>query len=443
MTLKGKLFEAISALPLSPENASLVFAVAFNLAMFAVAWAHVEEEVVRQGLKQRPGTRLSGVTRPGDPRRLREPRAAATFQQPKGPRALAGTTPCARGNSAPRGSRPSPTSTGRARAFPSTPRRPRPGRSSPRHAHSGSTPSSCRCGQRPMPCTPRNSNLGRSTSQGSRASRRSPFRIRSSSGSRRPIARASNCTPGSIPTGRGMLRAIAARGQPCGDHATRLVKTYGDQLWLDPGEPGAVEHVLAVVLDVVRRYDVDGVHIDDYFYPYPIEDGPGTEGRLPGRTLLARLPGTRRNAFPRRMATAERGRIRRTLLPGGPPREPIVRVGVSPFGLGRPDRRPPGISGFSQYDKIYANVELWLEQGWLDYLAPQLYWPGSSPGQPFGTLLDYWHAQNPKGRHVWPGLFTSRIGCPTPGLPTRSRGRCNSRAPAAAAWAMRISAWPR
>jgi hypothetical protein len=86
-----------------------------------------------------------------------------------------------------------------------------------------------------------------------------------------------------------------------------------------------------------------------------------------------------------------------------------VRFGVSHFGVGRPDRRPPGVTGFSQYDKLNADVELWLAQGWLDYLAPQLYWAIDSPGQPFGVLLDYWMGANTAGKHIWPGLFTSRI----------------------------------
>ncbi|MFA6443355.1 MAG: family 10 glycosylhydrolase, partial [Sterolibacterium sp.] len=86
-----------------------------------------------------------------------------------------------------------------------------------------------------------------------------------------------------------------------------------------------------------------------------------------------------------------------------------LRFGVSPFGLGRPDNRPPGIAGFSQYDKLYANVELWLNRGWLDYLAPQLYWPINQAPQAFGVLLDYWASENRLGRHLWPGLFTSRI----------------------------------
>jgi len=89
--------------------------------------------------------------------------------------------------------------------------------------------------------------------------------------------------------------------------------------------------------------------------------------------------------------------------------KPWVLFGISPFGLGQPTRRAPGIAGFSQYDKLYADVELWLQQGWLDYLAPQLYWPIDQPAQAFAVLLDTWARDNPMKRHIWPGLFTSRI----------------------------------
>ena len=89
--------------------------------------------------------------------------------------------------------------------------------------------------------------------------------------------------------------------------------------------------------------------------------------------------------------------------------KPHVRFGISPFGIGRPDRRPAGISGFSQYDQLYADVELWIERGWMDYLTPQLYWPRAQKAQAFGVLLDYWTAQNPRKRHLWPGLYTSQV----------------------------------
>jgi hypothetical protein len=90
--------------------------------------------------------------------------------------------------------------------------------------------------------------------------------------------------------------------------------------------------------------------------------------------------------------------------------KPWVRFGISPFGLPRPDRRPPGITGFSQYDQLHADVERWVSEGWLDYLAPQLYWPITQTAQAFPVLLDAWLRDNPRGRHIWAGLFTSRIG---------------------------------
>jgi len=89
--------------------------------------------------------------------------------------------------------------------------------------------------------------------------------------------------------------------------------------------------------------------------------------------------------------------------------KPGVRFGISPFGLGKPALRPVGIAGFSQYDKLYADVERWLAEGWLDYLAPQLYWPIAQKAQAFEVLRDYWQAQNPQQRHIWPGLFTSKV----------------------------------
>ena len=213
-------------------------------------------------------------------------------------------------------------------------------------------------------------------------------------------------------------RHASARSPLAANHVANtrpdLVRAYGDQLWLDPGEPDAVEHVLAVILDVARRYDVDGIHLDDYFYPYPILDETGQKVDFPDepswQAFLAK-GGTLSRADWRRRNVDE---FVERLYQEVHREKPQVLVGLSPFGIGRPDRRPSCVTGFSQYDEIYADVELWLEQGWLDYLVPQLYWPRNSFGQPFGTLLDYWRAQNPKGRHVWPGLFTSHIGLPDP-----------------------------
>ena len=187
-----------------------------------------------------------------------------------------------------------------------------------------------------------------------------------------------------------------------------LVRRYGDQLWLDPAEAQAAEHGLSVIRDVVSRYDLDGVHIDDYFYPYPLQqagaDVPFPDDEPWQRYVLdgGDLP---RDAWRRRHVDRFVQALYRTVKSI----KPHVRVGISPFGIGRPDRRPAGITGFSQYDRLYADVEHWLASGWLDYLAPQLYWPLAQREQAFEVLLAYWQQQNPLARAVWPGLFTSRL----------------------------------
>lgn len=198
-----------------------------------------------------------------------------------------------------------------------------------------------------------------------------------------------------------------ARTQPA------LVKSYGDQLWMDPGEPLAAERTLAVVADLLRRYAVDGLHIDDYFYPYPVSsgsgdaapdrpfpDGPAWQRYLQGGGTLARDDWRRDNV--NRLVQAMSATVKRE--------RPAALFGISPFGLGRPDLRPPGIQGFSQYHKLYADVERWCAEGWCDYLAPQLYWAIDQGPQAFAVLLDYWLAQARPGMAVWPGLYTSRIG---------------------------------
>jgi uncharacterized lipoprotein YddW (UPF0748 family) len=220
-----------------------------------------------------------------------------------------------------------------------------------------------------------------------------------------------------------------------------IVKPYGEFLWMDPGEAAAADQAVAVIIDVVRRYDIDGVHIDDYFYPYPVKDTDGRDVPFPddaswnayvasgGRLELADWRRGNVDALVERLYREVRRENDR------------VRVGVSPFGIGRPDRRPPGVTGFSQYDAIYANVERWLENGWMDYLAPQLYWKGESPGQPFEVLLDYCNriirAASTSGR-VFSRAASMRRRIP--GCPRRSWDKWRQRARGGRT-ATCISAW--
>ncbi len=226
-------------------------------------------------------------------------------------------------------------------------------------------------------------------------------------------------------------RHSSAKSPNAPDHIANTipnaVKTYGTFEWMDPSEEQASRQTLAVIIDVVKRYDIDGVHLDDYFYPYPIEvasplapgvaaldgvaptmaeldfpDQPAWQRYLDGGGKLARADWRRHNVNTLIEAMSKAIHQEKSW----------VRFGISPFGIAKPDRRPATIKGFSQYDKLYADAELWLEKGWVDYFVPQLYWPISQTPQAYDVLLDYWIAQNTMKRHLWPGLFTSRIGAP-------------------------------
>ena len=186
-----------------------------------------------------------------------------------------------------------------------------------------------------------------------------------------------------------------------------LVRTYGDYRWLDPGEPEAADLSIETILDVVRRYDVDGVHLDDYFYPYPVtrrgrkvpfpDDASYARAQAAGETL-GRDDWRRQNV----------DRFIERLYREVKNEKPWVKVGISPFGIWRPGN-PAGVTGFDQYAEIYADARKWQREGWLDYLAPQLYWSIASRGQSFPALLGWWGEQNVRGRHLWPGLYDSRV----------------------------------
>lgn len=187
-----------------------------------------------------------------------------------------------------------------------------------------------------------------------------------------------------------------------------LVKRYGNDktnyLWLDPGEEESRAHSLAVFMDVVERYDIDGVHIDDYFYPYPVDDipfpdEPAWKTYQASGGMLSRDDWRRdsMNRFIEQLYT----QIKKT--------KPHVKFGISPFGIWKPGY-PQSVAGFSQYDKLYADAKLWLNEGWCDYYTPQLYWSISAKQQSFPALLSWWCNENKKNRHIVPGLYTSRIG---------------------------------
>ena len=197
------------------------------------------------------------------------------------------------------------------------------------------------------------------------------------------------------------------------DHISRrrpdLVKAYGKQLWMDPGEEDVATHSLAVILDVVKRYDVDGIHLDDYFYPYPEKDAAGNVVEFPDEPSFAAYVASGGALGREDWRRWNVNKFVKRLHDGVKALKKNVRVGISPFGIWRPGR-PPQVKGFDAYEEISADARTWLQRGWVDYLAPQLYWPIDQREQSFPALLAWWAGQNTVGSFLWPGLAASRVG---------------------------------
>jgi uncharacterized lipoprotein YddW (UPF0748 family) len=174
----------------------------------------------------------------------------------------------------------------------------------------------------------------------------------------------------------------------------------GDIKILDPGIPMVRDYVTNVVMDVVNRYDVDGVHFDDYFYPYP-----------PNQISLADDQQSWENY---NSGFANRGDWRRDnvnqlvaqIYDSIQTVKPYVLFGISPFGIWK-NGVPSGITGLDAYTDIYCDALAWLSAETVDYLTPQLYWPFGG-GQDFGKLLPWW-AQQMNGRHLMPGQALYRV----------------------------------
>ena len=189
----------------------------------------------------------------------------------------------------------------------------------------------------------------------------------------------------------------------------QLVRTYGRELWLDPGDRAVHEHVQAVILDVVRRYDVDGIVMDDYFYPYPVSGRDQTTTPFPDDSMWKRYQeqGGRSSRDDWRRENVNV--FVRELYSKVKVEKPWVKVGIAPFGIWRP-KHPPSVDGLDAYDALYADSRRWLAEGWADYFAPQLYWTIASPEQSFPVLLQWWCEQNRRHRHIWPAGSANRVG---------------------------------
>lgn len=186
--------------------------------------------------------------------------------------------------------------------------------------------------------------------------------------------------------------------QLAANHVAKLhpewIVIAGNKPYINPGIPEARQHIIAAIREVVNRYDVDGVHLDDYFYPTNVDFPDDATYQAYNHKSLASKADWRRdniNTFVRELSEA----IDRV--------KPEIQFGISPFGVWRNQAVDPSGSatraGVTTYDHMYADVRTWIQQGWIDYVAPQIYWSFAASATPYGTLVDWW-ANEVKGTDV-------------------------------------------
>lgn len=194
------------------------------------------------------------------------------------------------------------------------------------------------------------------------------------------------------------------------NHVTRThpdwIIAYGGKSYLDPGNEKAREYVTEVITDVVKRYDIDAVHLDDYFYPYKVAGktfGDAKSYAKTGKPQGMDINDWRRdnvNQFIQQLGSS----IKKN--------KPYVKFGISPFGVWRNASKDPDGSntcaGTNCYDDLYSDVRLWMQKGWIDYLLPQLYWEHKHHAAAFDVLMPWWYGHCYK-RHVYYGLGVYRM----------------------------------
>ncbi|MBA2746630.1 MAG: family 10 glycosylhydrolase [Flavisolibacter sp.] len=186
------------------------------------------------------------------------------------------------------------------------------------------------------------------------------------------------------------------------NHVTRLnpgwFVDYGGKKYFDPGNKDGQKWVVKVIQDIVSRYSIDAIHMDDYFYPYRIagKEFPDAKSYAIHGNGMAKDEWRRSNVDSIILAINQT--IRGT--------KPWVKFGISPFGVWRnQDKDPMGSptrAGVTNYDDLYADVLLWLRNGWIDYVAPQLYWEMGHKLVAYETLIEWW-SKHTYGRHIYIG----------------------------------------
>lgn len=188
-------------------------------------------------------------------------------------------------------------------------------------------------------------------------------------------------------------------------HPDWFVK-YGTKKYFDPGLPEVREYFTKIIIDVVKRYDIDAVHFDDYFYPY--REGktefPDYKSYTKYGNNFANKDDWRRNNV---------NVLIENLSKKIKAEKPYVKFGISPFGVWRNVSKDPEGSatngGQTNYDDLFADVIMWQKKGWIDYLLPQLYWEIGHRAVDYNTLLLWW-SQHAYGRHMYIGHGLYRLG---------------------------------
>lgn len=207
-------------------------------------------------------------------------------------------------------------------------------------------------------------------------------------------------------------RASVKAGAPLApNHMARRYSSHaykiGSIVCMDPGAPEVQDHVIKVVTDVARRYNVAGIHFDDYFYPYP---PAGKKVSFPDSKTYQRY---RASGGKLELADWRRDNVNRLIARTAQAVKavrPGVMFGVSPFGIYTRGQPATVKAGLDQYNQIYADPVRWMRSGWVDYLAPQLYWKDRS-AQCFTELLKWWRSPsaNPRGVPIYPGIASYRM----------------------------------
>ncbi len=192
--------------------------------------------------------------------------------------------------------------------------------------------------------------------------------------------------------------------------------TYGINKYLNPGIPEAREYIIKVIADIVRRYDIEGIHFDDYFYPYPKKDAfkriiplPDYQTFIKYNTNFVNIDDWRRSNMDK-FIKAVNDSIKSI--------KPSMKFGVAPSGVWRNKTRDvtgSNTRGFAHYDYLYADVVKWLREGWIDYVAPQLYSGIGSKYADYQTLVNWW-SKHTYGRHLYigHGVYKVDAGSPDP-----------------------------